>query len=123
MNPRQPLLVSAKLGSGFWPSRCVPSWQPMQYLSRTGWTSRLKENPRTGPRHGSMSLGGLDAAIVGLWRGVLFCCSWQPTQVATSPGIAVYHERMTCNARPLESRGCTASGVLAGTRKRAEPSS
>ena len=54
--------------------------------------------------------------------GLEFCDSWHPTHESTSPGIAVNQLRMTCSARPSASSGCTAIGVLAGTRKLAEPS-
>ena len=60
--------------------------------------------------------------MVCLASGDEFCVSWQPGQEKFSPGMAVYQLRMSCRALPSESRGCTATGVLAGTLKLAEPS-
>ena len=73
---------------------------------------------------------GLDDVRLGPGRcgrsadgGPLFCRSWQPTQEAVSPGIAAYQLRINCWAFPSASSGWTKTGVLAGTRKIADPSS
>ena len=75
-------------------SWCVPSWQPTQYLSRTGWTSRAKENPRTGPRHGVISEGRRLRAVASAVDGEVSCVSWQPTHETLSPAMAVNQLRM-----------------------------
>ena len=94
----------------------------VQCLSRTGCTSLSKPNPLAGPYHGSISAGALPLASVKRTGGELFCSSWHPTHDSVSPGMAVIHERIRASALPSSSRGWTAIGVLAGTRKKAEPS-
>ena len=94
----------------------------MQCLSKTGWTSRGKLNPRVGPRQGVMSTGLPIDARLRFEGGVVLRFSWQPTHEMISPGIAVYQLRMICRALPSASSGCTAIGVLAGTLNSAEPS-
>ena len=101
---------------------CPPWWQPTQYLSSTGCTSRLKLTPRGGPYQGSIGDGLRSTARLGLPSGARFWLSWQPMHDTISPGMAVNQLRITATALPSASSGCTASGVLAGALKLAEPS-
>ena len=80
-------------------------WQPAQYWSRTGWTSRTKEYPRTGAMNCFISDGRFLAAIAGAVDGVIPCPSWQPTQLCVSPGITVNQLRMSASALPSASSG------------------
>ena len=82
----------------------------------------VEVEPARRPYQGVMSRGARWLASVGRVGGLVLRFSWQPTQETTSPGMAVNQLRMSCRALPSASSGCTAIGVLAGTRNKAEPS-
>ena len=63
--------LAVKSGAARPSCAAAPSlWQPTQYLSNTGCTSRLKLKPRAGPYQGVMSEGWRWPAIVGRIGGV-----------------------------------------------------
>ena len=78
-------------------------------------TRRSQLNRRTGPPQDVMGDGAPRNASVLRLGGELFPPSWQPTQDADSPGMAVNQLRINWSALPSASSGWSAIGVLAGT--------
>ena len=83
-------------------------WHATHRRSRIGWISRRKLKPFAcsgGTPSGRFSFSGgappaRDARKSGVWPGG----SWQPMQLAFSPGWSMVQLRMDCTIRPFSSR-------------------